>query len=476
MSGTRLSADLFVHDRNGCGKTTIIESLRYAITGSFPPGTKSGQAFVHDPRSIGQPTVKAHVKLRFTSRSGAEMVVARSMELTSKKKTITFKQLDGVLRTWDKTRGERVSASHKCSELEKLIPNFLGISKAILDNVLFCHQEDASWPLQEGAVLKKRFDDIFDSSRYTKALEVFRKTEKDLVNQLKDLKADLASLGSHKHAVDGYRLELSEQEDLEDGLRQDKKELAEQIAQAEAEYAAQQEVIEKIRAVESASFHLKEALGQRRAAIDKQKAMVEEPLWQTCSPEELERRLNDFDGQLARQTELEAEIRRKAAGMQKEIDNLQQKQMQLKAKMGKLEAEKEAYEKLVADRASLLERMSLNHQVELRVSQTQQSNVSFLSLTANSQPTFGSQDESITKDDMRSFFRRFENKEKNLNDLLTSHREKSQRVEDELQEALNDLRGKHKVLENGKLVPRGLLCAVEFSSAAIICRSVQDCK
>jgi hypothetical protein len=33
--------------------------------------------------------------------------------------------------------------------------------------------EDASWPLQEGAVLKKRFDGIFDSTRYSKALEIF---------------------------------------------------------------------------------------------------------------------------------------------------------------------------------------------------------------------------------------------------------------------------------------------------------------
>jgi DNA repair protein RAD50 len=28
---------------NGCGKTTIIESLKYAVTGSLPPGNKSGQ-------------------------------------------------------------------------------------------------------------------------------------------------------------------------------------------------------------------------------------------------------------------------------------------------------------------------------------------------------------------------------------------------------------------------------------------------
>lgn len=54
------------------------------------------------------------------------------------------------------------------SELDRQVPMLLGVSKAILENVVFCHQEESSWPLQEGAVLKKKFDDIFDSTRYSK--------------------------------------------------------------------------------------------------------------------------------------------------------------------------------------------------------------------------------------------------------------------------------------------------------------------
>jgi DNA repair protein RAD50 len=92
------------------------------------------------------------------------------MELSQKKTTATFRQLDGTLRSHDEATNQRVTLSHKCSELDKQIPSLLGISKSILDYVLFCHQEDASWPLMEGSVLKKRFDDIFDSTRYTKAV------------------------------------------------------------------------------------------------------------------------------------------------------------------------------------------------------------------------------------------------------------------------------------------------------------------
>ena len=45
------------------------------------------------------------------------------------------------------------------------IPNLLGVSKAVLENVIFCHQEDSYWPLSEPATLKKKFDDIFEATK-----------------------------------------------------------------------------------------------------------------------------------------------------------------------------------------------------------------------------------------------------------------------------------------------------------------------
>ena len=92
------------------------------------------------------------------------MVVIRSMEVTQKKSMMSFKALDGVIRSTGPT-GEKVTLSHKCTELDKQIPDLIGVSAPILEHVIFCHQEESSWPLQEGAVLKKRFDEIFDSTR-----------------------------------------------------------------------------------------------------------------------------------------------------------------------------------------------------------------------------------------------------------------------------------------------------------------------
>ena len=62
--------------------------------------------------------------------------------------------------------GEKVSISSKCAEIDREMIAGLGVSKAILNNVIFCHQEDANWPLSEGKALKQKFDDIFAATKY----------------------------------------------------------------------------------------------------------------------------------------------------------------------------------------------------------------------------------------------------------------------------------------------------------------------
>ncbi|KAK7234110.1 G-quadruplex DNA binding protein [Aureococcus anophagefferens] len=100
--------------------------------------------------------------------------------LTQRKTTATFKQMDGVIRANDAS-GERTSYTHKCGELDKA--------------------EESSWPLQEGAVLKKKFDDIFESARYSKALGELRKQRLAKNAQVKELVGDLKGLQADKVAA-----------------------------------------------------------------------------------------------------------------------------------------------------------------------------------------------------------------------------------------------------------------------------------
>ena len=147
---------------NGSGKTTIIESLKYATTGELPSSSKTGGAFIHDPSLRNEKDGVAQVKLSFRSTSGVRMVATRSMQITVKKTTRSQKTLEGSLLMIKD--GEKHSISTRVAELDQIIPQYLGVSKAILENVIFCHQEDSLWPLSDATTLKKKFDEIFEVS------------------------------------------------------------------------------------------------------------------------------------------------------------------------------------------------------------------------------------------------------------------------------------------------------------------------
>jgi DNA repair protein RAD50 len=97
----------------------------------------------------------------------------------------TFKALENMLRVKDKD-GDNNSNSRRCADMDLMIPELMGVSRPILEHVIFCHQEDSNWPLGERMVLKKRFDEIFGSSRYTKALEAIEKKRKETAKEAKD--------------------------------------------------------------------------------------------------------------------------------------------------------------------------------------------------------------------------------------------------------------------------------------------------
>lgn len=148
--------------------------------------------------------VKAHIRLRFQNRSDQTCVAVRSLQVLKKRNKLEYKALEAVLRTTN-SNGEKVSLSMKCSDMDRILPENLGVSPAIVENVIFCHQEDANWPMQEGTVLKKKFDDVFESTRYTKALDALSKSKKEFAGKAKDLKAELMEFGAHLLTAKQYR-------------------------------------------------------------------------------------------------------------------------------------------------------------------------------------------------------------------------------------------------------------------------------
>lgn len=171
---------------NGSGKTTIIECLKYVTTGELPPNCSNGQSFVHDPKMSGEKEVMAQVKLLFTGTDGTRMVCSRNLSVTVKKDTRSFKTLEGSIRM--QKSGERNVLSSRVIEMNAVLPRYLGVSKAILENVIFCHQENSLWPMLPPKELKIIFDTIFEAHKYTKAIDNIKVLQKNKRQELAILK------------------------------------------------------------------------------------------------------------------------------------------------------------------------------------------------------------------------------------------------------------------------------------------------
>uniref|UniRef100_A0A0K0CT67 AAA_23 domain-containing protein n=1 Tax=Angiostrongylus cantonensis TaxID=6313 RepID=A0A0K0CT67_ANGCA len=146
---------------NGSGKTTLIEALNYITTGALPSGKLA--SFVH------------------------------SLE---KEVCLAFYRLLPFLMS------HCSFFNHSIQIHSSQIVHLLGVPAPILDNVIFCHQEESDWfvliltkmfvgslafhndvcrPLSEPKELKLRFDRIFQLTRFVKALEIMKKMKRDCV-------------------------------------------------------------------------------------------------------------------------------------------------------------------------------------------------------------------------------------------------------------------------------------------------------
>lgn len=197
--------------QNGCGKTTIIECLKYVTTGDTPPGTGKGQQFVHDPKMAREAAVKGQVKLQFigVGNTNTVKVISRSIEASQKLKNITIKTLDSTITSKNNTTGVQNQLSSKCADINAEMLNCLGVSRPILNYVIFCHQEDSNWPLEEGSKVKDKFDEIFNSAKYKNCLKNIRDVRKVEMDKMKIDKTNMEHYKSDKEYSDQKNKELA---------------------------------------------------------------------------------------------------------------------------------------------------------------------------------------------------------------------------------------------------------------------------
>ena len=151
--------------------------------------------------------VKASIKLRFVGANKKHAVVNRSFSLTQKPSKREYKAFEAALRTVGPDNVQSC-LSYKCADLNKLVPEMMGVSTAVLESVVFVHQEDSCWPLAEDKVLKQKFDDIFAATEYTKALDAIKNYKNEKSKEIRALAAELETLETKLTTSNRLRAEL----------------------------------------------------------------------------------------------------------------------------------------------------------------------------------------------------------------------------------------------------------------------------
>ena len=172
-----------------------------ATAGSLPPLSSNGKTFINDPKITGNTEVKASIKLKIVTPRNKDVLIVRNFQLSLKKNKYEFKRLEQVLKSIN-SNGEPVTINSTCMDTDKQVPLLMHASKAILENVIFCHQEEINWPFSESGNLKKVFDEIFDTAKYTKALDDLKEIGKKFKEKTKELKSQLELI---QKDVDNYK-------------------------------------------------------------------------------------------------------------------------------------------------------------------------------------------------------------------------------------------------------------------------------
>ena len=345
---------------NGSGKTTVIECLKYATTGELPPNTKMTGAFVHDPKLTQQVETPAAVVLKFRATDGARYVINRKFKATLLKSGARKFGTIGTSVREQAANGELTTTSDKLSDVDAMVPSYLGVSPAILEYVIFCHQDEALWPMSEPSALKKKFDEIFDAQKYTKAIDELKVVRKKQGEDLRRLKVE------HKHNEDDKDKGQKNQR-LCQKLTAEIEEYREKVGEIDKEVAdlRQKERASREEANEFLSImnDLKYNTDQYNFRLSNVEELRESIDMMTEEDDELQRALEQYESRLGR---LQADIDQKSSdyrGLQGEV-NKAENDLNLKlGEKGRLQSDKDKYERQLHTRVEMIQAAARTHEI-----------------------------------------------------------------------------------------------------------------
>jgi len=339
--------------KNGCGKTTIIECLRYITSGDPPPGSNKGSTFVHDPKMARERETTGCVKLQYRGIDGNIYTVMRSMQAIVKGKNIACRTLDATI-TKRTAEGSAKSLSMKCADINQTMFSTMGVSKAILNYVVFCHQEDSNWPLEEGSKVKAKFDEIFESTRYNGCLKNLKEVRQGQLDQIRLGKKDAEFFNENRK--DARKKQSQLQMKLSDRTRieRDLDAIKEDLKPLEAELRDVREVEQNFAGIQANMTEAQTNLEHYKKEMQDIRSQIGQEIPLSTSNEEIRRKRRELDQQ---KDELAGEIEDKDGELRKvegQIRKATEASKKVESQIGECKAMRNKYEKDHAELARKL--------------------------------------------------------------------------------------------------------------------------
>lgn len=111
-----------------------------------------------------------------------EKTISREAKVRKNQKNgkLTFESADAIISDKD------TSISQRNEDATKYMCRTMGVSTAIINHVLFCHQEESNWPFGTDNEVMKKFDKILGTDRYNEALDIMRKKRSNYETTIKE--------------------------------------------------------------------------------------------------------------------------------------------------------------------------------------------------------------------------------------------------------------------------------------------------
>lgn len=169
---------------NGSGKTTIIETLKFLMTGEEPPFSDSRRNFICYPyvQKIKQKSY-ASIELCFKTNDGLTCRARREISLPS-----TLRASTPSIQSCYNFNETGWKFINKQDDWGKAIISFFDLPNiAVINNVILCHQENSLWMFADASSVKLVIDKIFGCERYkkeTKYIDTEIKSAKKMLEHL----------------------------------------------------------------------------------------------------------------------------------------------------------------------------------------------------------------------------------------------------------------------------------------------------